>query len=1159
MKVANRLFPILAVTAALACGCSGQVVSNPDGGGVDASSRKCGPNIWQCKDGETCVDGYCMPSGSCSKSTDCDGGECKGGRCVFIEPDGEDIDGGTDGGYCETTDNCDKGYRCNESHNCVEAAIISITPPEVLDFGAVSFGYEKVLSLTVTNAGKLPLSLTGFEIQNPVGNVCFRIVSGGTVATLAENEFQVVEIGYKQNGAEAASGKLLIGSTDQKKGIYTILLQSSFKGSPSFTVYDEDGVTLVYPKAGAGYELPLDFGLVPTGTIKHLVWTVTNTNYGNAILALKTLEQISSGTNAVTVKVRKGKAEDSGDLEPPVYIAAADSVYLHAYYDSQKSVEVDRSDFNLTTNDNDINKSGTPGHNSVVMQYSAVSKTSKIDVTPLTINFGEVQKGATLTLPLTISNKGDLDLHIDGTSGLRNSPTWYSIQPGVLARTIRPDDPAFVIQVTFAPTDVKAETNFIDINSDDPAKPHVEVALDAVGVDPVLEVTTDPEAGGTPPTVDLGVVVNGGVLTGKITVKNTGLSGQIYLEDVTIYQGSASVYTITNMKLNGQPGNLPIYLKPDKADVLVFDIEFSSAASGTFPGSLVFKNSDINHKDYTVKMTARSGQANGTACTGDSDCLNLQCADRMGGTGVCCNVACTNPCESCKTGMCTDAGCQTTDKSTCLTDGLCTATKGVCDNWVNGTVCIDAKCSDDGTTSISANLCDGKGLFDSCKYQGTVPCLTYVCDTGNGLCKHSCSGDQDCASNAKCLIPGGQSVGECRLIDGQTCKAGSECFSNSCANGVCCNDPCDGSCESCNQVGHVGACTAVGDGNPDPKGACTAESKLSCGQDGLCGANRKECQKWPSGTECVSATCLNESTVSLQQTCNGTGACSTPLTKDCLPFKCNAGVCKVEPCTSTDDCATGYSCNTISGKCLKNEGQICGTDGDCYSGNCCDNSGTKHCRNLTNDQNNCGSCNNVCQQTHSSNVCLGSQCSPTCNSGYANCSGNTNTGCERDIGSYVNTRADAVNAAVSLSGSGNNTCRSKALSDICNPLTGCNQVGEKYDPGTTRSGTQSEWIRGDVTKANNVSNCDMHVGQTFDLTVPAGVSYQLCIYKRDTSSAASGCITVAGGSAGYTGSMYLQDVVAFDSSWEYLAEVKYISGMMCGQWTLKNYGYRCCH
>ena len=279
-----------------------------------------------------------------------------------------------------------------------------------------------------------------------------------------------------------------------------------------------------------------------------------------------------------------------------------------------------------------------------------------------------------------------------------------------------------------------------------------------------------------------------------------------------------------------------------------------------------------------------------------------------------------------------DDRCTTTEKPTCLTDGLCTETKGVCQNWSNGTICVDAKCSGDKTYSISANLCDGKGLIDSCKDQGTVPCLLYVCDTGNGLCKTSCTIDQDCAANAKCLISGGQTVGVCKLKDGQTCNGGSECFTNNCANNVCCNDPCNRSCESCNQAGNVGFCTAVGAGNPDPKGACATESKQSCGFDGLCGINRNECQKWPGGTECYAAYCTLD-VVNYHRICNGFGECSAPESHDCTPYACSGGSCKGS-CTTGADCASGYSCKGTV--CLKSTGQDCDNDGDCLSGYCTD-------------------------------------------------------------------------------------------------------------------------------------------------------------------------------------------------------------------------------
>lgn len=45
--------------------------------------------------------------------------------------------------------------------------------------------------------------------------------------------------------------------------------------------------------------------------------------------------------------------------------------------------------------------------------------------------------------------------------------------------------------------------------------------------------------------------------------------------------------------------------------------------------------------------------------------------------------------------------------------------------------------------------------------------------------------------------------------DGQPCTAPGECSSNFCEQGVCCNEECNGSTETCIQPGSVGTCAPV--------------------------------------------------------------------------------------------------------------------------------------------------------------------------------------------------------------------------------------------------------------------------------------------------------------------------------------------------------------
>jgi hypothetical protein len=53
--------------------------------------------------------------------------------------------------------------------------------------------------------------------------------------------------------------------------------------------------------------------------------------------------------------------------------------------------------------------------------------------------------------------------------------------------------------------------------------------------------------------------------------------------------------------------------------------------------------------------------------------------------------------------------------------------------------------------------------------------------------------------------------------------------------------------------------------------------------------------------------------------------------------------------------------------------------------------------NLNTDPNNCGSCGFVCTQLNGTNSCVAGHCTPSCTAGYANCSGNPATGCETNL------------------------------------------------------------------------------------------------------------------------------------------------------------------
>jgi hypothetical protein len=92
-----------------------------------------------------------------------------------------------------------------------------------------------------------------------------------------------------------------------------------------------------------------------------------------------------------------------------------------------------------------------------------------------------------------------------------------------------------------------------------------------------------------------------------------------------------------------------------------------------------------------------------------------------------------------------------------------------------------------------------------------------------------CSADTDCDRDIYCDLY----VGRCapQKPAGSECQEGRECETDQCADGVCCDGPCDGFCESCAVEGSEGMCVLHPEGE-DPDDECPGSA--TCQGDGTC-------------------------------------------------------------------------------------------------------------------------------------------------------------------------------------------------------------------------------------------------------------------------------------------------------------------------------------
>jgi hypothetical protein len=157
---------------------------------------------------------------------------------------------------------------------------------------------------------------------------------------------------------------------------------------------------------------------------------------------------------------------------------------------------------------------------------------------------------------------------------------------------------------------------------------------------------------------------------------------------------------------------------------------------------------------------------------------------------------------------------------------------------------------------------------------------------------------------------------------GRSCLSGSDCMSGHCVDEVCCDQACDGMCESCRAAdqakGKDGVCGSVAAGK-DPDDDC-AQGDTVCGATGSCDGGR-DCELAKIGTMCAKPTC-SAGQEEHTRTCDGEGRCPPGETSDCeVGYGCRGDSCQ-SACERDEDCATGYFCHSkacIPGEsCLDN-------------------------------------------------------------------------------------------------------------------------------------------------------------------------------------------------------------------------------------------------
>ncbi|HEY5921329.1 MAG TPA: hypothetical protein VIV11_06650 [Kofleriaceae bacterium] len=510
-----------------------------------------------------------------------------------------------------------------------------------------------------------------------------------------------------------------------------------------------------------------------------------------------------------------------------------------------------------------------------------------------------------------------------------------------------------------------------------------------------------------------------------------------------------------------------------------------------------------------TSCTPPTGTGNVACCTASQNNCGGSCSDpttdeaNCGGCAGAGGVACATG-ETCTSGICCAPGetaCNgvcvdtITDASNCGTCGnACMGGTPVCNGGTCAGMCdpTETLCSGDCVnTSNDPNNCGG------CAGAGGTQCAAnQVCDDGS--CTTMCdTGETNC--NGACVNltgnPGDPNhCGTCSTV----CPLGDECVSGVCqldcppgqqlCNGSCVNTQSDeGNCGGC--AGSGGAvCGSMqtcddgiccGPGQENVGGICCTIGFLNCGgacvnpdtNDSHCGACNAACG---SGTTCDDGICCGTGL----ENCSGT-SCTSTQTDEAHCGACNA------PCATTETCTSGLCCDTLTeynangiccplgsvncnGVCTNLDnpatcGTTCANAGPCQPGEVCSNgmctvnctlpevncSGA--CVDRATDENNCGTCGNICA---AGQTCTGGVCGA--------CPAGAPSECEPPINACVNPTTDTANC-----GECGNFC---AGGEHCSPssarITSATQSGFT---ATFTTATAHFLVAGDEVLVRNVT------------------------------------------------------------------------------------------
>jgi len=375
----------------------------------------------------------------------------------------------------------------------------------------------------------------------------------------------------------------------------------------------------------------------------------------------------------------------------------------------------------------------------------------------------------------------------------------------------------------------------------------------------------------------------------------------------------------------------------------------------------------------------------------------------------------------------------------------------------------------------------------------------------SAACASSCAnehGSAECGSG-QCVLTCSIGYLDCDADPSNGCEADTAASSGSCGgcNTICSNEHGSTSCAS----GLCQPTCSPGFADCDAVARNGCETALSAREH--CGACGTVCNNAHGSTVCVAGACVPTCSSGYAD-CDGRtdNGCETQTDSDPLHCGscqttcntevqvCSAGSCQISMCSpgrgecdgdvaeacETDLMSSAESCGFCGNTCaLPNAVPAC-VASSCSVSGCdsgyadCDGQAATGCEvTLASDPAHCGGCGVGCSNANGTTSCAAGNCSPVCGSGWGDCDGDPNDGCETALTSVTN--CGMCGRSCPANG-GTPTCNAGVCGTRCdlNGLFALKLIAPATWPGTSvlaaGSGTFTFWAKLQVSQNNLALN-----------------------------------------------------------------------------------------